>query len=211
MINTCIKCGEYEVEREIEHELESSFAVCSHCQFKQPFQAMPLYVVTGASGTGKTTVALELTRFQTDYVVLDQDILWSDQFDSPEDNYEQFRNTWLRLIKNISQGGRPVILFGSAIPEQFENLAERRYFSSINYLALVCDEQTLVLRLEKRPSWRKSATAENLDKMKKFNAWFKENSANSDPAIQLFDTSNTSVASTVIAILNWVKTEKIND
>ncbi len=50
---------------------------------------------------------------------------------------------WLRLARQIGQAGLPVVLDGMTIPEQIEPLGERRYFSSVHYLALVCDDAEL--------------------------------------------------------------------
>ena len=87
-------------------------------------------------------------------VFLENDIFWRAEFVTPEDNYYSFRNLCLRTAKSISQAGRPVVLCGSAIPEQYEACAERRYFAEIHCLALVCDDQVLAKRLRDRPGWR---------------------------------------------------------
>jgi len=65
-------------------------------------------------------------------------------------------------------------LVGSALPEQFENCPERRYFTHIHYLAVVCDDDTLVQRLRARPAWRGSGTAEFIEDMRGFNAYIKK-------------------------------------
>src|SRR6266496_6638262 len=67
------------------------------------------------------------------------DILWGAVPATPANNYSDYRNMWLRVAKNIGQAGRPVVLCGTAIPEQFETCPERRYFSTLHYLAMVCD------------------------------------------------------------------------
>ena len=76
-------------------------------------------------------------------VVLDSDILWRAEFDQPETNYREYREIWLRVCKNISQAGKPVVLCGGGEPTQFEQCIERRYFSQLHYLALICDDQIL--------------------------------------------------------------------
>lgn len=169
---------------------------------------LPLFVVTGASGSGKTTAALKLARQMKSVVVLDQDILWNDTFNTPEDNYKAFRNTWLRMAKNINQGGRPVVLFGSAIPEQFESLNERRYFEKIHYLALYCEESELESRLKARPHWRKSSSEENLKSMVEFNNWLKANADKTTPKMNLLDTTKIDILDTVEGIQKWVS-EKV--
>lgn len=202
MFNVCPGCGEYSDAKVI--VTSPLGAVCPNCQHEHRFISLPLFVVTGASGTGKTTVALELIKTSQDVVILDQDILWSDAFNTPEDDFQNFRNTWLRLVKNIHQAGKPVVLFGSAIPEQFEACAERRYLSKIHYLALVCEESELKKRLTDRPHWRKSGSQENLKRMIDFNQWLSENAAQLQPPITLLDTTSVPVSQTVRSMSDWL-------
>ncbi|HNB23194.1 MAG TPA: AAA family ATPase [Candidatus Melainabacteria bacterium] len=202
MFNVCPGCGEYSDDKEVIPV--PPVAICPHCQYGSPFVLLPFFVVTGASGSGKTTSALKLCRKLKDVVVLDQDILWNESFNTPDNNYKEFRNTWLRIAKNINQAGRPVVLFGSAIPEQFENLNERRYIEKIHYLTLYCDEEVLKNRLIERPHWRKSGSEENLKNMVEFNNWLKENAEKTEPKMTLLDTTKIDIADTVEAIEKWV-------
>src|SRR5436309_2944538 len=129
------------------------------------------------SGTGKTSICLELISLLPECMVLESDILWGAVPASSENNYWDYRNLWLRLAKNIGQSGRPVILCGTAIPEQFETCPERRYFSTLHYLALVCEDQLLAERLKQRPAWRYSGSAENIEDMLRFNRWLKDHAS----------------------------------
>jgi len=160
-------------------------------------------VITGASGAGKTAVGLELVDAQLraeswapDCVYLEQDILWREEFVDPENEYRAFRNMW--------QAGRPVVLGGSAVPEQYERCPERRYFSAIYYLALVCDDDLLRERLLGRPGWRRSGSAAFLDRMLVFNGWFRENAAAAEPGIALLDTSALSVRESAMQVAAWI-------
>ena len=202
MFNVCPNCGIYSVEKEI--DLSGPFAVCLHCHYGHPFIRQPLFIISGASGTGKTATCLALASMMSDCVVLESDVLWRVEFDRPEDNYRNYRNTWLRLAKNIGQSGRAVALFGSAVPEQFEDLPERRYFSAIHYLAMVCDDAILVERLQSRPAWRRAGSPEFIEKMLAFNRWLKENAVTTQPPISLFDTSHRSIAESVEFTANWI-------
>ncbi len=160
----------------MEKQIDSAgpFAICPHCGYAHPFLQQPLFIVTGASGTGKSTACLELAPLLRECVVLESDILWGLIPATPEDNYRSYRNAWLRLAKNIGQAGRPVVLCGSAVPEQFETCPERRYFSTLHYLALVCEDEALAERLKARPGWRESGSAETVQHMAQFNRWFKQ-------------------------------------
>jgi predicted kinase len=203
MFNTCPGCGEYSDERIIDPN--GPLAVCAHCGHQHRFVRLPLLVVTGASCTGKSTVALQLASTMNECVCMESDILWRDEFNQPENNYKQYRNLWLRVAKNISQSGRPVVLFGTATPGQFEQCPESRYFSGISYLAFVCDEAQLTRRLKARPGWRKSGTADVLEKMIQFNQWLINNAATTKPPMTLLDTSDFSLEQSAAESRAWIK------
>jgi 2-phosphoglycerate kinase len=202
MFNVCPRCGEYNADKIIEPD--GPYAVCPHCDYRHEFLRLPLFVITGASGVGKTTMCLTLVRKAKDFVVMDSDILWDKEFDEPETNYRKFRETWLRICKNISQSGKPVILCGLAVPNQFEQCVERRYFSDIFYLALVCDDDALAARLGKRPAWRGTAGPENLKKYVALNRWFKEHAQSTHTPMSLLDTTELTVDESVDAIMRWL-------
>ena len=201
MFNVCPACGMYSVEKEIRRlEGARAEAVCPACQYAHPFLRLPLFLVTGASGTGKSRLCLELAARDTRFIHLETDILWGAVPASPEDDYRSYRDTWLRVAKNVSQAGRPVVLYGSAVPSQFEGCPERRYFSHLHCLALVSQEETLIQRLKARPGWRESGQDAFLESMIHFNRWFLKNTA----SITLLDTSSASLADSAAQVLAWL-------
>jgi gluconate kinase len=202
MFNVCPQCGEYSEEKAI--DVRGPFAICPGCGFAHRFERLPLFLVTGASGSGKSTLGLELVHRAHECVVMEGDILWRPEFDTPEDGYRAYRNLWLRLAKNISQNGRPVVLLGSGLPEQFECCTERRYFSEVHYLALVADDDLLEARLRARPAWRRSATVDVIATMLEFNRWLREHAATTTPPMSLLDTSHLSVEQSVTHAQAWI-------
>ncbi len=98
----------------------------------EPTRKLPLFLVTGASCVGKSTMCQLLFQKEENYLVLESDILWEERYNTPEDNYVAYRSLWMELCANISQGGKPVVLCGCCIPEQFETRPERRYFSTLH-------------------------------------------------------------------------------
>ncbi|HEX5417243.1 MAG TPA: AAA family ATPase [Chloroflexota bacterium] len=206
MFNVCPGCGQYSVEKQIDPD--GPAAICPFCGHRHPFRRLPLFVVTGASGAGKTTVALALPEQLPECVTLETDILWRPEFNKPDDDYHEFRETWLRLAKNVSQNGRPVVLCGTAAPGQFERCAEARYFSAIHCLALVCDDDVLVRRLRARPAWRQAGDEAFVERMLSFNAWLKARAdAGEVPAFQmsLLDTTCVDPSETVERVVGWVR------
>jgi len=166
---------------------------------------LPLFVITGTSGTGKTRLCLEMAARDRQCIHLETDILWGSIAASPEDDYRSYREAWLRVAKNIGQGGRPAALYGSTVPDQIEPCAERRYFQTVHYLALVCQADVLVERLKARPGWRSSGDEPFIRSMLEFNGWFLENAAASQPAIRLLDTSDLSPGEMAARTQDWMQ------
>ena len=126
-------------------------------------------------------------------------------------NHRDYFETWLRVCKNISQSGRPVVLFGAGIgvPENMEPCVERRYFSVLHYLALTCDDKVLADRLRQRPQWRQSAAEARIKEHLDFNGWFKDNWSKTEPPLTLLDTTEGSIQDTLVQVATWIK-EQIN-
>jgi len=202
MFNICPRCGEYAVEKRIDPP--GPFAICPHCDYPHPFRQLPLFIVTGASGTGKSTVCLSLAPLLATCVCLESDILWRPEFATPTDDYRAYRDLWLRVAKNIGQSGRPVVLFGSATPDQFAVCPERRYFTNLHYLAFVCNDATLTARLQARPAWRGSGTPERVAQMVQFNRWLTRHAAETTPAMTLLDTSDLTLDESVERTARWI-------
>lgn len=203
MFNVCHNCGLYHADKIIDPA--GPYAICSECGYKHLFRQLPLLIVSGASGAGKSTVCQRLLGKLDSVVLLDSDILWRPEFNKPEENYRDFFETWLRMAKNISQSGRPVVLFGAGIgvPGNIEPCVERRYFSDIHYLALICDEEVLTERLRARPAWRGSGEEAYIQEHVRFNRWFKEQGHKSS-SISLVDTTDLSLQTTLEQVRSWI-------
>ena len=151
-----------------------------------PTKKRSLFIITGASCVGKSIISEVLFQNETDYIVMESDLLWNDIFNTPEDDYRAYRELWMRVCANISQIGKPVVLCGCATPKQFESDNIRSFFTAIHYLAVVCDEN----QLERRMRIGRGVTDENWVKSSTdFNLWLKENANQTTPNITLLDTS----------------------
>jgi len=206
MFNVCENCGQYRADKAIETRAGTDYAVCPECGFRRPFLRLPLFIVGGASGTGKSAVCLRLTGSLSEAVVLESDILWMDVFASPE-QYPVYFDLWLRMCKNIAQSGWPVLLFGAGlgVPGNIEPRIERRYFSRVHYLALVCDETQLAARLRARPAWRHADADAWITSQVDFNRWYREEAPHDQPPVELLDTTRASVAETAAQVAAWLR------
>lgn len=205
MFNICVDCGQYRVDKRIDSYENKTYAICPACGYSHEFLQLPLFIVTGASGTGKSTAAYTLSGLSKDYIPMETDILWDDRFNTPNNQYREYRELWLRMAKNMSKAGKPVILFGTAMPEQLESCVERRYFSTIFYLALVCEKNVLTERLLNRPLWRNSHNQDFINNMVSYNQWLLENAAKNELSIDLLDTTLQTKQETAEMIISWAK------
>ena len=203
MTNICSTCGSYHADRSIDPA--GPWAICPECGAREAFEMRPLFLVGGPSGGGKSAVARELLRRELPVVALDSDIIWDERFNTPENNYRPFTETWLRLAKNIGQSGRPCVIFGGgfAVPENVEPCVERRYFSNVHYLALVATDDVLTERLRTRPAFRKSSRPELIAEHLRFARWLRESGASL--GIELVDTSTATPEETAGRVAEWIQ------
>src|SRR5215218_9732602 len=134
MLNVCTACGLSHVEPE---SGEGGVLVCSACgERRRELKKLPLLLVGGPAGAGKSTAGALLLGELTEAVLIEADLLWRKEFNTPEDGYNSYSRLWLRLAAHISQSGKPVVLFGAgfAVPHNTQTLPERRLFSEIHYL-----------------------------------------------------------------------------
>jgi predicted kinase len=201
MFNVCLQCGAYHADKEIDPEVPA--AVCPACGHAHPFRRLPLFLICGASGTGKSAICNDLAGRFDAAVLLEGDILWRPDFDRPEDGYRDLFETWLRLAKNIGQAGRPVAVFmAGATPQHVESCIERRYFSATHYLALTCKDDLLRSRLRARPGWRDAGTSPFVARQVEFNAHLR--AAGAAGVLATVDTSALTVAAAADAVAGWL-------
>jgi broad-specificity NMP kinase len=179
--------------------------ICGECGRRQSFRRLPLFALTGPSGAGKSTVARLLPQALADVaVVVEQDVLWASGLQDPADDFADFRRTWLRMAGMIHQSGRPVVLVGTVVPEQFERRPERAFVGKIHYLALVADPDVLRTRLRARPAWRgwdEPRIAETVE----FNDWLRSTGPFLDPSVELIDTTTLELTETARRVVEWVR------
>lgn len=198
----CPRCGERNDAPQVDPV--GPVVVCGVCCHREPFRRLPLFVLTGASGTGKSTVGrLLLDRLAGQVVVLEQDLLWIGGRWDPGGDFAEFRQAWLRLAAAIHQHGRPVLLCGTVLPDQFERRPERALFAEVRYLALVGPSDQLSMRLHRRPTWRQWSPPRIME-MIEFNDWIRRNAPHTEPPMELLETASRCAAQTADDVAAWV-------
>jgi len=192
----CPKCGAYGLNN-VERLPDAT--TCSVCHQVTPANIFPLFVVTGASGSGKSRVVGELRCRLMECVVFDSDLLWGRTAE------RQYQNDWVRIAYSIAQGGRHTVICGTLMPGDLDACEDRGLVGAIQFLNLHCSDEVRERRLRERPSWRNSSSDEFLEEHKRFARWLIENAATSfDPPMVMVDTSDVSVEEVVEAVVEWV-------
>jgi energy-coupling factor transporter ATP-binding protein EcfA2 len=163
----------------------------------------PLLFLTGASGAGKTTLYHHLLGRVREAILIDADLLWSASpaHNDPGSGYRAFRGLVLHLAERLAANGTPVLVEGTCVPEQYENLGERWYFSKTAYIAVVCDEAELRSRLRARPPWRLAGA--DVEGAVAVNEAFR--TQRFDPPVQLLDTTGRSVEECASELHAWIR------
>lgn len=173
---------------------------CSMCGRQQTHRFLPLFIVTGPSGVGKTAIVSALQRLLQDWDVFETDILW----DSGGD-WTMVKCNWLRIAEHIAQrpAGNPTVLCGTILPDQIVDCPSLPLFSAVHWLALLCEPATHAERLRRRPAWRgwdEAKIAEHLQ----FADWFRTHGHDAfDPPLTIVDTTNVPIETTASAVRDW--------
>ena len=175
--------------------------ICAHRRFRR----LPLAVVAGPGGVGKTTLYERLAPQLECVVCLETDLLWGVVPASSDDNYRSYIDTWLHLAAAIAQAGRPVALFGPALPATVAACINSRFFSAAHYLCLVGDDTLIAERLRARPAWRQAGGDAYIAEQLQFNRWLKAQAGRIDPPMQLLDVTDQSTETTAALVTAFLQ------
>jgi predicted kinase len=160
VVHYCQQC-----EAAVAMKPREDLAVCPACGASESALRLPLFVVTGASGSGKTTVCPHLAATLRECVVFDVDWLM-DSFARASApgaiNWPAFRDAWLSIAHGAAQGGRHTVLLGPFMPEQLAPLPARRWITDVHFAVLDCTDEARRARLAARPPWRQRAIDDHI-------------------------------------------------
>jgi energy-coupling factor transporter ATP-binding protein EcfA2 len=179
---------------------------CDRCAAETGFEPLPpLLWLTGASGSGKTTIYQILLGRVPEAILIDADLLWgvNPAHDDPASNYRRFYQLLFQLAIRLARNGRPVVVEGTAVPESHDSLGERHLFSHVAYLALVCDDHELETRLLDRPAWRKSR--EMVPAMLALNQYYKTSPPAPGVLYEVLDTTDDDPHTSADAVHGWIR------
>lgn len=193
----CMTCGPDAVLRR-----DPLLAVlqCPRCGDVRRVPALPMFVVTGASGAGKTTVAGPLRRLLPGCEVFEADIT----LPVAALGWNTWRNTWLRIAHDVALNGRVTVLCGSLLPSQLEAVPARKLLGPIHFANLDCPDDVLAERLRVRPAWRHGSVDSTISEHQRFAAWLR---AHIRPS---WDTSVLTPGEAAEQIATWVHDQLAN-
>lgn len=173
-------------------------AFCPQCGRKDDAVLAPLFVVTGASGSGKTAVLAPLARrLRGRCVTFDADLLMDSAGALGGGQpiiWPAFWDAWLAVAHGVAQSGMPTVLLGPLIPDHLKDLPARRWTGDIRFLALDCPDELRRARIEARPAWR----SRDVDEQVEFGRWLRRNIPDR------IDTSIGTPEDTATAITAWI-------
>lgn len=135
---------------ELDVDRGEQLAKCPSCGRSEHLSLRPLFVLTGASGAGKSTVYPLLPRLVPECAVFETDLI----LDYAASTWDNLRSTWLMVASGVAANGRSTLLCGSFLPEQLDALPARRFVGPIHFANLDVSEAEQAERLRARPSWR---------------------------------------------------------
>ena len=198
MIGICPRCGNYDWDKEV----TGNQVCCSKCGETWRFRKMPLFVLTGCSGMGKTTTGIEIMKQQNEFIVLDADMFYSIMpHDTQEDYYNQIEQVE-SLSKNIMQTGKTVLWTMAGNLDKLNHVYNRRFIGEIYCLALVCEEEELRRRMTEG---RKITDEGWIQSSVDYNHYFKTHDCLADMPFEVFDTTGKSVPQVAEYVIGWVK------
>ena len=188
----CMSCGPGTI---MEADPRAHWLRCPRCGAGSWLPALPLFVVTGASGTGKSTITGPLRALLPGCLVAETDVI----LHVAALGWDTWRNTWLQLAHAVALGGQATVLTGSFAPGQLERLPARKLIGPIHFALLDCPDDVLAGRLRARPAWRGTSSPAKITENQRFAAWLR---ARVTPSI---DTSTATPDEVAGRIAAWVK------
>lgn len=173
---------------------------CSECGHVAPHRFLPVFIVTGPSGVGKTAVVPELQHQLPNWHTFETDILWDSA-----GSWDTAHCNWLRIASAMAQhpNSMPTLLCGTMLPENVARCDSYGLFSTVHWLALCCEPEEHARRLRARPTWRGWTEAKIAEHLA-FARWFDDHASSAfEPPLALFDTTNTTVVETASEIAAW--------
>jgi hypothetical protein len=184
-------------------EPEDGFALCPNCGRRDDAALLrPIFIVTGASASDKTTIFGPLARllagrcivFAADWL-LDASGVLSGGATVTEIPLAGFDQAWLAVGHGVAQSGLPTVFLGTVTPDRVESNVGRKWIGAVHSLVLDCPDEVRQERIEARPERRLRDTREQI----RFGRSLRETIPDR------VDTSRCSPEQAARAVADWVE------
>lgn len=198
MIGQCIKCGNYGWDKEV----AGNTVRCPKCGHTWEMISLPLFILTGCSGVGKTATAQMMQQKKVDFIVLDADIFHGYLRLQTEEENRKRLDLIEQLSMNIMQSGHPALWTMAGNLDKISQVYCRRFFPEVKCLALNCDNDLL----RKRMREGRGITDENWIKSSvDYNEYFKTHDRHGDTVFETLDISGKTVEEVADYVIAWVE------
>jgi broad-specificity NMP kinase len=164
---------------------------------------LPLFIVTGASGVGKTTVMHELRLTLPEFDVFSTD---TDNFGTTASKleYKDRHNLLFHFANAVAKSGRGTIICGTFMPWDAEKCDKYNSFSKVCFINLHCDDATRNNRLRNRED-KAMWTDDMIKQHEHFAQWLLDNAETAyDPPMPTIDTTTTPPSQVADQIKSYV-------
>ncbi|MFS8506940.1 MAG: AAA family ATPase [Candidatus Babeliales bacterium] len=182
------------------------------------------YFIGGASGSGKTTIILNLRAL----LGSDISIYDFDDIGVPEDADKKWRQEateeWLQTLLT---GGKNACVLGQIVLGEILACPSAQHIEKVNFCLLDVDDFERIQRLKRRntygadqtmlnwsawlrmhhqdPQWAQHVLKEDCWKGLDFSAWDKLTSWESKANVKILNTTDLSITESAHAVANWIK------
>lgn len=198
MVDICPQCGSYDWDKTV----DGNKITCPKCGHSWDVLKLPLFVVTGASGVGKTTTVQALQGLTRDFVCLDADFFYNLMPHETEADYLAQTEQAQALSRDIMQCGRPVVWAQAGNIHMLDKTYGARFFGGIYVLALVCGEEELRSRMTEG---RKISDKGWIESSVDYNRYFMEHDQIGSVAYERLNVGGMSVDRAARSVENWLK------
>lgn len=198
MVDICPQCGNCAWGKKV----TGSVIFCPECGAQWEFLKLPLFVVAGASGVGKTSTVQALQGMTQDFVCMDADFFYNITPHETEDDYMAQNEQMALFSRNIMQCGKPVVWARAGNLGMLDQGYGPRFFSGIFVLALTCSEEELQRRMTQG---RGIADEGWIQSSVDYNRWFQEHEYARGVRFERLDVSGLSVKEAAQAVEGWMK------
>ena len=164
----------------------------------------PLFVITGAPGSGKSAAVEAFAARRTEFVAFDIDwIMASASGLAGKDirvnpsTWPAYNAVWFDILRGVSANGRVPVLFA---PWNRGDLAVDYlpgWCDEVRFLLLDCDDEIRRARLLERPGWTESMIQEALE----------DAAVLRSEVAEIIDTDGIKHSEVAVAVLVWLKRE----